>query len=291
MKIEIGEVGGHAAATGGRSAHIVVVGNEKGGSGKTTTAMHVAVALLRLGRRVAVIDVDVRQRSLLRYIENRVSFAEKTGHTLSYPWPFVVERANDAPADVAGLEEARRFERALSQARESADFVVIDTPGSDTPLSRLAHASAETLLTPMNDSFVDFDLLASLDPVSFAVQRPSVYAEFVWDCRKKRMLDKLPNLDWVVMRNRVSSIEARNKRRIERALRELSRRIGFRVARGFAERVIFRELFPMGLTLFDLPLKGINIPFSMSHVAARQEVRELLLTLKLPGLEKISAKV
>ncbi len=162
--------------------------------------------------------------------------------------------------------------------------MLIDTPGSDTPLSRQAHAYADTLVTPMNDSFVDFDLLARIDSKNFKITGPSLYSDFVWDCRKKRLLARRPALDWVVMRNRISAAEARNKRRLSKALDTLSERIGFRVAPGFGDRVIFRELFPMGLTMLDLPLKDIGISLSMSHVAARQEVRELIVTLNLPGV-------
>ena len=45
------------------SAHVVVLGNEKGGSGKSTTAFHIAVALLKAGQRVATIDLDCRQKA------------------------------------------------------------------------------------------------------------------------------------------------------------------------------------------------------------------------------------
>jgi len=140
----------------------------------------------------------------------------------------------------------------------------------------------------MNDSFLDFDLLAKFDAESLEIQGPSLYSEFVWDCRKRRLMAHRANLDWVVMRNRVSAVEARNKRRVATALDQLSSRIGCRVAPGFSERVIFRELFPLGLTMLDLPLARLPMPLTMSHVAARQEVRELLTTLRLPGLEKIA---
>ncbi len=272
-----------------KGAYVIVFGNEKGGTGKTTTAMHVAIALLRLGRKVAALDLDGRQRTLARYIENRAAFAERTGHALTMPQMHVVERAPNSHA--APEDEMARFGKALASARENADFIVIDTPGSDTALSRLGHAAADTLVTPMNDSFLDFDLLARLNPETLEVTGPSLYSEFVWDCRKRRLISRKPALDWVVMRNRVSAIEARNKRRIASAVDQLAARIGFRVAPGFSERVIFRELFPSGLTLFDLPLKGVNVPLTMSHVAARQEIRELLTTLQLPGLERVAARL
>src|SRR5205814_340005 len=166
-----------------RMAHIIVFGNEKGGSGKTTAAIHVAVALARDGRRVGTLD---------------------------------------------------------------------------------------------------FDLLARIDPATFQIKGPSVYSDFVWDCRKRRLMARRPALDWIVMRNRISSTEARNKKRLAAAIEALAQRIGFRVASGFGDRVIFRELFPMGLTMLDLPQPGLSISLSMSHLAARQEVRGLVHALKLP---------
>jgi chromosome partitioning protein len=270
----------------GKRAHVIVFGNEKGGTGKTTTAMHVAVALLRLGMTVSAIDLDSRQRTFARYIENRRDFAARAGHALPLPEVQVVERAKP-PSDAAADERAR-LDEALTQAQAGADFVIIDTPGNDTLLSRLGHAAADTLVTPMNDSFLDFDLLAKLDPDSLEIKSPSLYSEFVWDCRKRRLIASRANLDWVVMRNRVSSTEARNKRKVALAVERVASRIGCRVAPGFSERVIFRELFPLGLTMLDLPLPGLAMPLTMSHIAARQEVRELLSTLRLPGVEKAS---
>jgi chromosome partitioning protein len=269
-----------------KRAHVIVFGNEKGGTGKTTTAMHVAVALLRMGMTVSAIDIDSRQRTFARYIENRREFAARTGHKLPSPEVQVVERAKSA-AD-ATADESARLADAIAQAKAGADFVIIDTPGNDTLLSRLGHAAADTLVTPMNDSFLDFDLLAKLDPDSLEIKSPSLYAEFVWDCRKRRLIASRANLDWVVMRNRVSATEARNKRKVATAVERVSSRIGCRVASGFSERVIFRELFPLGLTMLDLPLPGLAMPLTMSHIAARQEVRELLSTLRLPGVEKAS---
>ncbi|HSM95151.1 MAG TPA: division plane positioning ATPase MipZ [Rhizomicrobium sp.] len=268
----------------GAGAHIIVFGNEKGGSGKTTAAMHIAVSLARMGKRVAAIDLDSRQRSLTRQLENRAAFKERSGADIAVPASYVVARSNLKSLDEGAAEEARKFADILAEVEAQNDFVVIDTPGSDTQLSRIGHAAADTLVTPMNDSFVDMDLLARIDPETFEIKQPSLYSDFVWDCRKRRLMARKPALDWVVMRNRISSTDTRNKRRLSGVLDKLSERISFRVAPGFGERIIFRELFPHGLTMLDLPQKSLNISLSMSHVAARQEVRELLLTLKLPGI-------
>ncbi|HEY5047482.1 MAG TPA: division plane positioning ATPase MipZ [Rhizomicrobium sp.] len=266
-----------------RGAHTIVFGNEKGGSGKSTAALHVAVALARSGFRVGAIDLDLRQKSLSRHLENRAQWMARGDRLLPSPEIVSIARSQARSLDAQAEEETAAFERANAEARARFDFLLIDTPGADTRVSRLAHACADTLVTPMNDSFVDFDLLARVDPATLEIRGPSVYADFVWDCRKKRLMARKPALDWVVMRNRIASTEARNKKRLAVALDTLAERIGFRIAPGFGERVIFRELFPMGLTMLDLPLPGLDVSLSISHVAARQEVRELIATLKLPG--------
>ena len=268
-------------------AHTIVVGNEKGGTGKTTTAMHIVVSLLRLGFPVTAIDLDSRQQTFARYIENRKAFVRRSGHSLPLPAIHVVERVKSPDGSA---QEVARLSELLVQAKGESEFIVIDTPGSDTELSRRGHAAADTLLTPMNDSFLDFDLLAKCDPENLEIESPSLYAEFVWDCRKRRLIANRenPSIEWVVMRNRVSALDARNKRKVAAAIERVSARIGCRVAAGLSERVIFRELFPLGLTVLDLPVPGLAMPLTMSHIAARQEVRALLTALRLPGIERES---
>ena len=261
--------------------HVVVLGNEKGGSGKSTTAMHVIVALLHDGYSVGSLDLDARQGTLSRYIENRRDFSAAGGLKLPLPEPRAVLRSTLDSAVAARDDEAGRLAAALADLVH-CDFIVIDTPGSDNSLSRLGHARADTLITPMNDSFVDLDLLARLDASGKRIKGPSLYAEMVWDQRKQRALRDGGSIDWIVMRNRLSSLDARNKRQIGRLLDELARRIGFRQAPGFTERVVFRELFPRGLTLLDLRQTDSGVAMSMSHVAARQEVRALLAAIGLP---------
>jgi chromosome partitioning protein len=261
--------------------HIVVLGNEKGGSGKSTTAMHLIVALLHDGYKVGSIDLDARQGTLSRYVENRRAFAATNGLTLPVPEHRAVPRSTLDSAASGRADEAARLGIALADLAH-CDFVVIDTPGSDNSLSRLGHARADTLITPMNDSFLDLDLLARLNADGKKIRGPSLYAEMVWDQRKQRALSDGGSIDWIVMRNRLSTLDARNKRTIGRLLEELARRIGFRQAPGFSERVIFRELFPRGLTLLDLRQGEAGMSLSMSHVAARQEVRALLAAIGLP---------
>jgi chromosome partitioning protein len=182
----------------------------------------------------------------------------------------------------AEADEKARFEAALGPALAAADFVIVDTPGSDTYLSRTAHVWADTLLTPLNDSFIDLDLLARIDPETLKIVRPSIYAEAVWKQRQLRAIQGGRPVDWVVMRNRLSSLAARNKRDMGTVIEALAKRIGFRVAAGLSERVIYKELFLSGLTLLDLKRGSGGPSLTLSHIAARQEVRDLVAALNLP---------
>ena len=269
-----------------RGAHVIVCGNEKGGAGKSTVAMHLIVALLKMGRSVGAIDLDLRQRTLSRYVENRVQWCAQHGRALAMPQIADVRGSVARDLDLAETEETALFASALRRLSETCHFIVVDAPGADSFLSREAHAAADTLITPMNDSFVDFDLLGDIDAQTHEVVRPSFYAELIWESRKRKAQGQRRPIDWVVMRNRVAPgrIEARNKIRIGEALHALSGRVGFRLAPGLSERVVFRELFPQGLTLLDA-IAGGRDDLKMAHVAARQEVRDLLIVLKLPGLD------
>ena len=265
-------------------AHIIVVGNEKGGAGKSTVSMHVATALARMGHKVSALDLDLRQKTFGRYAANRAQFMQKAG--LRLPGP----RYHDLPeVDPAVLQPGenvydRRLSAAVAELESDSDFIVIDCPGSHTRLSQVAHSLADTLITPLNDSFIDFDLLAHVDVDGRKILGPSVYSEMVWNARQLRAQAGLKPIDWIVVRNRMGAQQMVNKQKMGAAIENLARRIGFRTAPGFNERVIFRELFPRGLTLLDLKdigVKGLNI----SNVAARQELRELIKALELPGVE------
>jgi chromosome partitioning protein len=269
-----------------KRAHVIVIGNQKGGAGKSTVAMHLIVALMRMGRRTGALDLDTRQRSLTRYIENRAHWIASRGAHLPAPQILEIQESRSRLLDHAEAEDEAGFRAALRRLAETCDFIVIDSPGGDSFLARLAHACADTLITPLNDSFVDFDLLGGVDPDGGRLQ-PSIYSEMVWESRKRKaQIERVP-IDWVVMRNRTSAsrIEAKNKQRVGDALKTLSARIGFRLAPGLSERVIFRELFPQGLTLLDLDGEGVDGEMKMTHLAARQELRDLFISLKLPSLE------
>ena len=263
---------------------VIVIGNEKGGAGKSTIAVHLATGLLHGGASVAVIDLDLRQSSTARFFNNRLAWSGSNGHVL--PQPLARHPAEDgvvlarAPDD----EQIARFHEAFDRARQDAEFVIIDTPGGNTALSRTAHAHADMVVTPMNDSFVDFDMLGQVDPVTLELQKPGLYSEIVWEARKARALagQRAP-LDWVVLRNRLASVEARNRKRVDDRLTALAKRVGFRIGSGLRDRVIYRELFPFGLTVADLSPKVRPIPVSLTHVSARQELRALLHAVGLSG--------
>lgn len=265
-------------------AHIIVFGNEKGGSGKSTTCMHVATALVRAGKRVAGIDLDLRQRSFGRYLENRNATCLREEVDLPSPILLELPKIDESQLEPGENIWDRRLTSAIASEENECDFIVIDCPGSFTRLSQVAHSLADTLITPLNDSYVDFDMIARVDPVTNEVQGPSVYSEMVWNARQLRARAGLQPIDWIVVRNRLGTQYMHNKKKIGDALEDLQRRIGCRVAPGFSERVIFRELFPRGMTLLDLRDIGIE-KMNMSNLAARQELRELMKEINLPGVE------
>jgi chromosome partitioning protein len=263
-------------------AQVIVLGNEKGGSGKSTCAMHLIVGLLRDGYRVGAIDLDARQATLTGYLAARAAFAAQHEIDLPMPRNVAVARSDHDSRAAAEAEEGERFSAALTELGRTCEIVVIDCPGSDSFLSRLGHAQADTLVTPINDSFVDFAMLAKVDPGRHEVVHPSIYSEMVWEARKRRFSRDRGRIDWIVMRNRLGASEARNKRDVGATLEALSKRIGFRTVKGFGERVIFRELYLQGLTLMDVRDAGLGIQMAISHVAARAEVRSLIGAIRKP---------
>jgi chromosome partitioning protein len=265
------------------SAHVIVVGNEKGGTGKSTLAMHLTVALMNFGQRVATIDLDSRQKTFTHYVENRRSWAKRYDGRLKIPAHSCVSSGSTRKLDENEAIEFTRFADALASIDRAYDFLVIDTPGTDNHLTRLAHSMADTLVTPINDSYVDFDVLGRIDPTTFTVTGESHYAKMVREARLQRRLVDGARMDWVVMRNRLAAADSGNKERISKGLSEMAMRIGFRIAEGLAERVVYREFFPRGLTaLDDLDGKTPGASPSPAHVAARQEVTSLMETIRLP---------
>ena len=259
---------------------VIVVANEKGGSGKSTIAIHLAIALLRAGQSVATIDLDQRQRSFTHYIDNRLAWARQRGKQLPAPSHLCFDEEAEFSAADDEAKGRAAFLSAVQNLAASHAYVIIDTPGHDHYLTRLAHAMADTLITPLNDSFVDLDVLASVDPESFAVAGISHYARIVEEARRERRAAGKADTDWIVLRNRLSTLTSRNKRFVGEALQDLAQRLGFRCIEGLAERVIFREFYPRGLTAIDdLDEITLGTRPTMSHVTAQVEVQNLLASL------------
>ncbi|MCR5224575.1 MAG: division plane positioning ATPase MipZ [Alphaproteobacteria bacterium] len=257
--------------------YVIVLGNEKGGTGKSTIAMHVAVYLLNRGFKVGTIDVDARQGTFSQYFEHR----QRSPLQLKMPEHIALLKSSSINAEQAKSDDINAFNEAM-QKLSNCDFIVIDTPGNDTYLSQVAHSYADTLVTPLNDSFIDLDVLVKVSNDGMKIIRPSIYAEMVWNQRKERAKRGAKPIDWIVVRNRLTTLYTKNRRDINVVLEALSKRIGFRLGTGFCERVIFKELFLSGLTLLDLEQTGVQL--NLSHVAARQELRELINFMKLPNL-------
>ena len=253
-------------------AKIVVIGNEKGGTGKSTLAMHLAVLWLRQGKKVVTMDLDGRQGTLSKYLENRKAFA--TRRQIDLPMPEHVRMSN--------ISNEVLFLRAqLDRLRNDFDVIILDTPGADTALSSEAIFQADLLVTPINDSLVDLDVLASIDPQNMTLRGPSHYTERLFSVSQKRNLMQKTPLRWYVVRNRMSPFKNKNRQAIDALMPQLASKLKFTLLPNLTERIIFRELFLNGLTMLDLRENGLHYPLSMSHLAARQEVRALACQLPL----------
>jgi chromosome partitioning protein len=263
--------------------HVVVVGNEKGGSGKTTIAMHVAVALLKAGQRVATVDLDGRQQTLTHYVESRRGWARRNQVDLELPTHFCIARVEGAMVAENEAAECSDFQRAIAAAQDRHDFVVIDTPPHDSYLMRLAHSVTDTLVTPLSDSFIDLDVLATLDPVTLTVTGISHYGELVRETRRHRRPVDGALIDWVVVRNRISPRRSSTAQVLCACLQELALDAGFRVVPGFHDRPIYRDLLPRGLTALDALCETMpGIDGEVSRIPACCEIEGLLEGLKLP---------
>lgn len=270
---------------------ILVFGNEKGGSGKSTMAIHVTVSLLQQGFKVGTLDLDSRQATFTRFWQNRAQRVAEENLDLSCPLHIPVAASKASTQDERLAEEQTRLTDAMNELKNAGcTIIIMDSPGSDTTLSRLGHRQANVLVTPINDSFIDLDLIAKIDGQTLTIQKPSIYSDMVWEYRKERALMRGAPIKWFIVRNRLSHINAQNKKNIEDLLKQLERRFAFTFLNGFTERVIYRELFLKGLTLMDLD-KVPGEKLSMSHLTARQEVRALVNAIGISeeALQKVAA--
>lgn len=255
-----------------KKAHIITVSNEKGGTGKSTISMHLAVLLMQEGFKTAVVDMDGRQGTLSRYIQNRCSFARHNGLNLIVPQLITVSPREKSDEYANHISE---IELALNEIARTYDAVIIDTPGSKNYLFEEAHRLADTLITPLGDSLIDLNVLSEIDESMPDKQHAGHYAQFVWEIKKYRAQHGKPALNWIVAGNKISSLNSRNKTRFFEHLNRIAKIYGFRVAGGMKERVIYKELFLQGLTVLDLNTQALKGRLTMSHLAAKQEIKNL----------------
>jgi len=231
---------------------------------------------------VATIDLDSRQKRLTRYVENRREWAAHVSQDLGIPTHVCI---GEQSVSRSAEEEALLYDQLVEAVEDAAkrhNFIVIDTPGHQSHITSLVHAMADNLVTPLNDSFVDFDVLAAVEPKTLELTGPSHYAEIVLHARNERSLLNQAPTDWIVLRNRLSMISSRNKRLMGEKLQELSERLAFRCIDGIAERLIFREFYPRGMTAFDeVEETTLGTRPTLSHATARQEMQNLLDAMAL----------
>jgi chromosome partitioning protein len=282
--------------------HVVVIGNQKGGCGKSTFAMHIIIALLKAGKRVASFDLDLNQLTLTRYLGNRREWDREHELKLDLPdhysvteegRPYGIEwgRGADLKQFISKLKKIGRHGSASNHGAElrqfisqlkkierahKHDFIVIDTPGGVQHLSLIAHGMADTLITPINDSLLDLDVLVAIERSDLEPQ-PSVYAKTVRRALEARRKISGRATDWIVVRNRRELLQSSNQRRVSRVLDVIQQTLGFRIARGLLERPVYREFFAAGLTVLD-PVEKLKSGAEPSspNLLARFEVEKLI---------------
>jgi chromosome partitioning protein len=249
--------------------HIIVFANEKGGVGKSTSAFHTCIALCNAGERVAALDVDLRQLTLHRALWARQESEREYGVKLPGPEQIMLAQQNE-----------NELAEKLRMARIHNSFIVIDVGGHDSPIARKAIFMADTIVTPVNDSFIDLDMLGHIDPRTGDFKTLGNFARLVEHLKDPGIALRSTPLDWVVMQNRSRSLATNNERKVRSALDKIAPAAGFRIVPGLSERVTYRELFPLGLTLFDLD----TLPdLGKAQPNAREEIWAMLRALNLPS--------
>lgn len=255
-----------------QKAHIITIGNEKGGTGKSTISMHLAILLMQEGFKVAVIDMDGRQGTLSRYINNRCNFAKQNHINLIVPQLVTVSPRDNQNEHANHISE---IELAVSELSKAYDALIIDTPGTKNYLFEEAHRLADTLITPVGDSLIDLNVLSEIDEKAPNRQHAGHYAEFVWEIKKYRAQHGKKSLNWIVAANKVSSLNSKNKTVFFDHLNQIAKTYGFRVSESIKDRVIYKELFLQGLTVLDLNTQALKSRLTLSHLAAKQEIKNL----------------
>lgn len=252
-----------------KKAHIIVISNEKGGTGKSTLSMHIATILLYEGYKVATIDMDGRQGTLTKYVNNRKKFDPLNRSKL--PAPYHLSFSID---DEEGSKE-ELIRRHINELSKTYDAIVIDTPGTKNYLFDEAHKYADTLITPISDSLLDLNVIADIDFNSKKIGKPGHYAEHIWEVKKYLASQNKPYLNWIVVGNRLSVFNSKNKTAVFEYLEKLSKLYGFKLFFGIKDRVIYKELFLDGLTVLDMKNDKLKMKMSISHIAAKREIRNV----------------
>ncbi len=245
-------------------AHIIVISNEKGGTGKSTISMHLAIKLLNEGFKIATMDLDARQGTLSKYIENRRKFC--TAQNISLPTPKHFEVHLGQESEIADK---------INALSSHFDAIIIDTPGTKNQLFEEAHQYADTIITPISDSLIDLNVIADIDFQTGKMIKIGHYADFIWEVKKNLAAKGKSYLNWIVVGNKTSNLKSKNKSTVFSQLEKLSKTYGFRLNDGLKDRVIYKELFLEGLTVLDMRHEKLKMKMNLSHLAAKREIQKI----------------
>jgi chromosome partitioning protein len=264
------------------SAHVIVIASATDNSGKSMVSILISIALLRAGFNVATIDLDRHKRTMTRFFENRqilaanppweieLPFHQGMGQAVAAQAPRDQDSQGRKPDDEAA--EFAAFAKSLGEIEHNYEFIVIDTPATFSPLTRLANSLADTLVSPLDLSLMALDDKAESNVLT-------AYVELVHRARQKRKAVDSGLIDWVILGSQSTP---------ERLIAPLdlpakAQSLRARSLEGLREKRIFQELFTLGLTALD-PIEEATSTRTLlpSQLAARREIEDLVMALQLP---------